>query len=412
MKNKVVYLVLVPLMLVAMPAFAEQDAVSHILESVNEARVDAGLNKVALGTNPIVQQHAEEMLANCYTSPWGMDGLKPYMRYALSGGDQYMSSIVYGPNYCITESDGYEPISLMLEIDNAITTLLNDTNFSSVLLDPYNTHLSVGIAYDKYNKQLDMLFEYDSIEWRELQMINNQLSIRGTLKSDTSLNMSLSYDPLPYIGPKGVRMDPPPQGPILMLHYDPPPSNLTSGQLMRTYCYDYGIRASLIVEKWIPKFYVTVPVAHSTCIIPSSYPQDIPEAASPEIAQLLLEAAKVESTLYKPVCFPAGGCFLVSSANVTESVKYTHSLCKNDGCFVVGNDTSRVPALYVKPHAVTFIEADVWHVFNNSMFNFQANVSDPSSKYGPGFYTIVMYGYTGDSLQALGAYTILHGIEP
>ena len=38
------------------------------------------------GSNNAAQLHAESSLQNCISSHWGLDGLKPYMRYSLAGG--------------------------------------------------------------------------------------------------------------------------------------------------------------------------------------------------------------------------------------------------------------------------------------------------------------------------------------
>ena len=54
------------------------------------------------------QLYAEASLAHCFSSHWGLDGLKPYMRYSLAGGYQRNAENVAGANYCIEEKDGYE----------------------------------------------------------------------------------------------------------------------------------------------------------------------------------------------------------------------------------------------------------------------------------------------------------------
>ena len=59
-----------------------------MLELINDERVSAGLNPVVLGDNAAAQLHAEASLENCFSSHWGIDGLKPYMRYSLAGGYQ------------------------------------------------------------------------------------------------------------------------------------------------------------------------------------------------------------------------------------------------------------------------------------------------------------------------------------
>jgi len=65
------------------------DLKNHMLELINGDRQANGLDLVTLGDNPAAQEHAEEMSANGYLSHWGMDGMKPYMRYTLAGGVNY-----------------------------------------------------------------------------------------------------------------------------------------------------------------------------------------------------------------------------------------------------------------------------------------------------------------------------------
>ena len=60
----------------------------YMLELINQARAEAGAPPVVLGDNHAAQLHAESGLANCFGSHWGIDGLKPYMRYSLAGGYQ------------------------------------------------------------------------------------------------------------------------------------------------------------------------------------------------------------------------------------------------------------------------------------------------------------------------------------
>ena len=380
----------------ALPAaFADEPAAmnryAYVLESVNVARVGAGLDAVDIGSNPAPQRHAEEMLANCYTSPWSMDGLKPHMRYVLAGGEQRMHGVAYGPNYCITEPDGYGPISLASEIDDAMAVLLNDTGSSAILLDPYNARLSVGVARDEYNMQLALSFEYDFIDWKDVWMHNGKLVVSGTLKDDR----------FPDAHMRNLRVS---------LYYDPPPTNLTAGQLQRTYCYGEGTRVTLVVPSWITRSYMAVPAAPSTCVDPHDYPPDIPTATSPRAALLLAEAARIESTMYESVCLPGKGCFLVSSEIDALSTAYAHSMCNDEGCFLVGPGI-RVPARYVSSSQVTFTEADVWHVLEGGMFNVQADIAGPLSRHGPGFYTVILDGYVGNIRQTLGAYTLPHGME-
>ena len=60
----------------------------YMLELINEERENAGVGPVTMGNNFAAQLHAENALDACFGSHWGVDGLKPYMRYSLAGGYQ------------------------------------------------------------------------------------------------------------------------------------------------------------------------------------------------------------------------------------------------------------------------------------------------------------------------------------
>lgn len=61
------------------------------LELINKDRAEHGLAPVILGSNPMAQMHAEEMLKHNYTGYWRVDGRKPYMVYSETGGKSYVS---------------------------------------------------------------------------------------------------------------------------------------------------------------------------------------------------------------------------------------------------------------------------------------------------------------------------------
>ena len=79
----------------------------YMLSLINAERKKAGVGAVVLGDNIAAQMHAEAALDNCFSSHWGVDGLKPYMRYSLAGGYQSNGENVSGLDYCIKASDGY-----------------------------------------------------------------------------------------------------------------------------------------------------------------------------------------------------------------------------------------------------------------------------------------------------------------
>ena len=87
-----------------------------MLDMINDERAKAGLEMVQLGDNNAAQLHVESSLQNCFGSHWGIDGLKPYMRYSLAGGYQTNSENFYGTDYCITQDDGIQSLDPIEEV--------------------------------------------------------------------------------------------------------------------------------------------------------------------------------------------------------------------------------------------------------------------------------------------------------
>ena len=68
------------------PHLRYMDEKGYMLRLVNNERRAAGVPEVVLGVNDAAQLHAEDSLEGCYSSHWGSDGLKPYMRYSAWPG--------------------------------------------------------------------------------------------------------------------------------------------------------------------------------------------------------------------------------------------------------------------------------------------------------------------------------------
>ena len=121
----------------ASPAAKHIEEKNYMLQIINAERKKAGVGTVVLGDNIAAQVHAEAALDNCISSHWGVDGLKPYMRYSLADGYQSNAENGIGLNYCIKASDGYAAISsIRQEIDEAMDRLLHSGGHRVNLLDP------------------------------------------------------------------------------------------------------------------------------------------------------------------------------------------------------------------------------------------------------------------------------------
>ena len=195
-----------------------------MLELINEERVSAGLDPVVLGDNAAAQLHAEASLENCFSSHWGIDGLKPYMRYSLAGGYQSNAENISGLDYCIKASDGYRANgSAKQEIRQAVEGLMGSPGHRDNILRPWHKSLNIGLAWDRYNFKVIQHFEGDYVEYDQLPDIERGvLALAGTVKN-------------------GVRFNDDFRDISVQVYYDRPPRTLTRGQVARTYCYDNGL---------------------------------------------------------------------------------------------------------------------------------------------------------------------------
>lgn len=252
------------------------DLKRFMLDLINEARVAALAPPVVLGDNIAAQLHAEAMLANCFSGHWGVDGLKPYMRYSLAGGYQSNAENWSGLDYCIKAADGYRAISNFREnVRNAMEGLMNSPGHRRTILNKWHKKVNIGLARDAYNYKVVQHFEGDYVEYGKLPAIENgRLSFSGTAKNGATFAEESDL---------GVQ-----------LYYDPPPYNLTSGQVSRTYCYGSGMQVASfrppLPQGWFyreDEFIRT----YSPCPDPYDVPSDAPPARSYDEAHAIWQAA-------------------------------------------------------------------------------------------------------------------------
>ena len=200
----------------------------YMLELINLERAKVGAPPVVLGDNVAAQLHAESALENCFSSHWGADGLKPYMRYTLAGGYQSNGENVSGLNYCIKAGDGYRPLdSPEQEMREAMDGLMRSPGHRRQILKPRHRKVNIGLAWDKYNFRVAQQFEGDYVEYSRLPTIDNGvISFAGQTRNG-----------LEFGDRKDLRVQ---------VYYDPPPYPLTRGQLARTSCVGIGIQVAIL----------------------------------------------------------------------------------------------------------------------------------------------------------------------
>lgn len=184
---------------VQVPVHKYQELALFALELINRDRVANGLDPVVLGSNIASQNHAEENLTNVYSSHWGMDGLKPYMRYTLAGGVNYVGENVLGTG---TMGSGGGAPSYIRDpkemLEQAQEKLMDSPGHRATILNKWHKKVSLGIAYDDENLDLVQNFEGDYIEFSELPSISSTiLSMIGNVTIGNIKYIALYYDSLP-----------------------------------------------------------------------------------------------------------------------------------------------------------------------------------------------------------------------
>lgn len=201
-----------------------------MLRLINTARAEAGIPPVRLGSSPVAQLHAEDMLKHCYISHWGTDGLKPYMRHSLAGGMDPNGENVYSSNEC-----GHVDTWFIWtkDIDDTIREanggLLASPGHRRTMLNPAYTEVNLGLAWNWTTFKAVQHFRADSV---------NQADTPRLQEGNLRLRAQLRDREAPAPG----------WTPILLVVHDPPPRHLYREQLAQTYCYDEGTPAAAVQQ--------------------------------------------------------------------------------------------------------------------------------------------------------------------
>ena len=254
----------------------------QLLDLTNAKRSEAGVPPVVLGTNPAAQFHSEAALDGCYVGHWDQWGLKPNHRYTLTGGSGAQAENVLGLSYCIRSGDGFTAIESMKEaVVEAVETWMGSPGHRATLLDPAHTILNLGVAYDEYNAVVVQQFSTYYVNYEQEPAIDQsgQLSLTGSVARATL-----------DIG----------QYAAVTIAYDQPPQSLSRSQVAHTYslCAPTEI-AILLKPPPAGSRYINLddlpPAEMPGCVDPYLSDADLPAPKSQQEAVLAWEDAKRES---------------------------------------------------------------------------------------------------------------------
>ena len=321
-----------------------------MLELINAERVKAGVPQVTLGCNVVAQLHAENSLSGCFSSHWGLDGLKPYMRYSLAGGYQSNGENGAGSDYCIKESENYRPLGNMEdEIREMMDGWMDSPGHRRNILDRRHKKVNIGLAWDHYNKVGIQHFEGRYVYYDQLPKIaNGKLSFHGRTVNE------LRFSDREDMG--------------LQLYYDPPPHSLGRGQVSRTYCYSGGLQIASFRYPLTGRRFWSEDEFTRTISSSCPDPYDVSPAASGPRSHD--EAYEFWEEAY--------------AASQVES-----------------ETTIKGP----------WITASKWTA-QGIEFAVEADIGDLLSEYGPGVYTVTLWGVIDGKRVPISEYSIFHEVTP
>jgi uncharacterized protein YkwD len=322
---------------------------TYMLELINAERNKAGIPPVTLGDNIAAQLHAENSLTNCTSSHWGVDGLKPYMRYSLAGGYQANGENGNGSNHCIKAWEGYRALgSIKAEIRETMEGWMDSPGHRRNILDKWHKKVNIGLAWNRFNFAAYQHFEGNYVKYERLPAI-----ARGTLSFSGQAANGLRFSGKEDLG--------------LQIYYDPPPHSLTRGQVSRTYCHGSGIQIAAFRYPLTSNSFWSedeFTKTYSPCPDPYDVP---PEAPAPQSAD---EAHDFWQQAYD------------ASQNLKEQVI-----------------------------TVPWITASKWTA-RGADFAVSADIGKLLSRRGPGVYTVVLWGKLEGEDAPVSEYSIFHEVEP
>jgi len=177
---------------------------AQLLDLVNSERSLAGATRLELDdlACKVANQHALDMVKGNFLSHWGSDGLNPYQRYSLAGGNDAIQENVSEAN----NIPSVTPKGVNAELRDRHTTMHGETppndGHRRTILAPQNTHVGFGIALDGHNLRLTELY---LARYLEVNPVARQAARKATvvltgrlLNPKHSLyEVDVCYEPLP-----------------------------------------------------------------------------------------------------------------------------------------------------------------------------------------------------------------------
>jgi len=176
----------------------------ELLRVINRDRAQFGLKPVKL--DPVASALADDyclaQIRNGTTGHFTLDGVPPYMRYSLAGGNDGVSENVaaWSANYGFGDRALYDMLrksqkAMMDEIEP-------HDGHRKTILDPYATHVGIGLAWERGEFRIAEEFIRRYVEWQRPLPRNAATTDRAMLRVQPHLGyaveaITVHHEPLP-----------------------------------------------------------------------------------------------------------------------------------------------------------------------------------------------------------------------
>jgi len=177
----------------------------RLVEEINRERATAGVQPVVYSEELAIaaDKHCSEMLRDGYASHWNRAGWKPYMRYAVAGIRDFTSENVWSLWHSNLDTSSASMWTELLAGHRSFMSERppNDGHRQSIL-NPRQTHVGIGLAYDVRGIRLVELFGARYAELQPLPAratLQDKLTIEGqmTNRNFKLFGVGVHYEPLP-----------------------------------------------------------------------------------------------------------------------------------------------------------------------------------------------------------------------
>jgi len=139
----------------------------EFLRLINRDRKQFGLQPVQLDTlaSAVADAYCRDQIRNGTTGHYTTDGQAPYMRYSFAGGNDGVSenAAAWSASYSFSDRALYE---MMRRSEDAMMREVSPHDgHRRTILDPFATHVGIGLAWERGEFRLTQEFIRRYVEW-------------------------------------------------------------------------------------------------------------------------------------------------------------------------------------------------------------------------------------------------------